>query len=1075
MSLSEHLKDSGSPVRAYLDGIWRGVASPKDHAVPAMAEALGFPDLVRRPTVVPPAPGVDAKRNGTAVDFRARIALGGFDPQDSAAALGVAELPFHAEGVENGAHRAQVLSEAFDIAVQILEKPADEVDLDRAAILLAICEQVHRGGSKVLDGSLGEDLDEADDAQAFALNIAESSLVDLRALMEANAGQLEMWRERVARGERFEPNPVFAGSRLVGGADGDWIVGDTLIESKAYAELTVPVLRGFIRQLLGYVMLDLDDALTIRSIGLWLPRQQVTKVWPLEAFLGGDPEDLLGKLREGFLTAANGTGAALRVPVTQRRMLQILAENRHTPRRMLVELARSEDADVRMRVGRNVVTPEETVREIARDRYAKVRAGVANNENAPVDVLEALSHDSSVGVQRAASRNPRAPGTATKALGRSQPATDTDLASPVTDGVATAREDARDNEGMNTRWFAEFFDLARNQRPSWRRSGLPLPEASRWAALTERRSLKTPDFLTAGLPTEVLRDLLREGRPAWVRRTAASDLPVSDPNLRDQLLTDPDPDIRWSTLRRTVHEPADAIGDLLARLAADKKERAWFRTGSEDKPRWRGDQAPAERDNTTLAVVAAHPSTPHAALQDLVTSKSPEVLLSLMGNPALPEEDLTALLPRLRTIRSSESRERLAASPHIPAATAAALARDKDLRVRAAVARNECAPTDVLSQLSGDPEPYVRLGVIRNPQASVELAGALAAALLASSRDTALLDVLRAAAQRDDLELPTEVLEEALDKLSKSRLRDPDLRQTAAGDPRTGSKTFTRLAKSADEDVRRVVAANPRVPPAVLTALASDPEPSVRSAAAGNDALGSHLLAQLTKDSEPDVRARVARNPRLDPSLLAELLRDDERVVASAAFWNPSLRQEDRAEADREWDRVWRASGPTRADLQEMAASTRAEVRIRAARDPRTPPDILRFLGGERKSAKVRAAAAANASTPPDVLASLARDKDPEVRQAVAFNSATPASVLLDLAHRGIDLALLVALNPDAQPETVAALARDDESLVAHVASATRASRMLHSGPTGPNPRAIETGTHPPPDSPGQSPLAAGL
>lgn len=48
MSLSEHLKDSGSPVRAYLDGVWPGVANPKDRTVPSMAEALGLPDLVRR-------------------------------------------------------------------------------------------------------------------------------------------------------------------------------------------------------------------------------------------------------------------------------------------------------------------------------------------------------------------------------------------------------------------------------------------------------------------------------------------------------------------------------------------------------------------------------------------------------------------------------------------------------------------------------------------------------------------------------------------------------------------------------------------------------------------------------------------------------------------------------------------------------------------------------------------------------------------------------------------------------------------------------------------------------------------
>lgn len=1025
MSLSEHLKDSGSPVRAYLDGVWLGAVGPEDRSVAAMAEALGLPDLVRRTTVVLPAPGVDPKRNGTAIDFRARIALGAFDPYDSAAALGVAELPFHAEGVENGAHHARVLAEAFDVAVRILENLADEVEFDRASILLACCEQVHRGGSKVLNGSLGDALDEANDGRAFARKIAEPSLADIRALIEVNTGQLNMWRERVARGERFEPNPVFSGSRLVGGADGDWIVGDALIESKAYAELTVPLLRGFIRQLLGYVMLDLDDALAIRSIGLWLPRQQVTKVWPLEQVLGGNPEDLLVKLRRGFVTATNGKGAAVRVPVTQRRMQQILAENKHTPRRMLIELARSEDADVRMRVGRNVVTPEATVREIARDRYAKVRAGVANNESAPIDVLETLSRDSSVGVQSAASRNPRTPRMPMKALGRGLSATDnTDPATPASDGAPLTNESVRDSEGMNTRWFAEFLDLARNARPSWRRSGLPLPEASRWAAMTDRRSLKTPDWLTAGLPDAVLRDLLRVGRPAWVRQTVARDLPVTDPDLRAQLLADPDPEIRWSTLCRTVDAPADAISELLSRLATDSKERAWFRTGGDDRPRWRGDQTPAERDNTTLALVAAHPSTPATALRDLMASKSPDILLSLMGNPALPEEDLTVLLPRLRVIRSNDAREHLAASRRIPPATAEALVRDREARVRAALAGNETAPAHVLSRLSADPEPYVRLGLIRNLNASVDLAGPIAAGLLTSSLDTVLLDVLRAIARRDDLQLPTAVLEAALDKLSKSRVRDPDLRRTAAEDLRTGPKTLTRLAKSADDDVRHTVAANPRVPPNVLAALASDSDPPVRGAAAGNEGLDSDLLAHLAHDAEPDVRASVARNPRLDPSLLAELLLDHERDVASAAYRNPSLRQEDKAQAELEWDRAWRASAPSRADLEEMVASTRAEVRIRAARDPRTPPDILRFLGGERRSAKVRAAAAANSSTPPDVLASLAGDQDPEVHQAVAFNSATPAAVLADLARRRVDLALLVALNPDAQPDTLAALAR---------------------------------------------------
>ena len=318
-------------MRAYLDGILPSFGGVKHGSANSAAQALGLPELVRSTTLVPPALGVDANRSGTAIDFRARIALGSFNPRGSAAALGVAELPFYADGLENGFHRTRVLAEAFDVATEILRSSAAEAELDRASILLACSEQVHRAGGKVLRGSLGDALDAANDGLEFALQIGEPSLADVRALMQANAGQLDQWRVRVGNGERFEPNPVFDGSRLVGGADGDWLLGDTLIESKAYAELTVPVLRGFIRQLLGYVMLDLEDALHIRSIGLWLPRQGVTKVWPLEQVLGRSAEDVLVKLREGFRTAANGKGVALRIPVTQRRKDQVLADNRYTP------------------------------------------------------------------------------------------------------------------------------------------------------------------------------------------------------------------------------------------------------------------------------------------------------------------------------------------------------------------------------------------------------------------------------------------------------------------------------------------------------------------------------------------------------------------------------------------------------------------------------------------------------------------------------------------------------------------------------------------------------------------------
>lgn len=89
----------------------------------------------------------------------------------------------------------------------------------------------------------------------------------------------------------------------------------------------------------------------------------------------------------------------------------------------------------------------------------------------------------------------------------------------------------------------------------------------------------------------------------------------------------------------------------------------------------------------------------------------------------------------------------------------------------------------------------------------------------------------------------------------------------------------------------------------------------------------------------------------------------------------------------------------------------------------------------------MRRAVAANPHAPANLLASLAEDNDGLVRQAVAFNGASPTSVLVDLAGRSIDLALLVALNPDTPDEVLDLLANDSEPLVRFMATGMRTRR----------------------------------
>jgi hypothetical protein len=78
-------------------------------------------------------------------------------------------------------------------------------------------------------------------------------------------------------------NPTFAGSRDVGGADADLIVDRCLLEIKTTKQSAIDA--RWIHQLLGYVVLDYDDAYAIDSLGFYLARHGVLRSWPLQECL----------------------------------------------------------------------------------------------------------------------------------------------------------------------------------------------------------------------------------------------------------------------------------------------------------------------------------------------------------------------------------------------------------------------------------------------------------------------------------------------------------------------------------------------------------------------------------------------------------------------------------------------------------------------------------------------------------------------------------------------------------------------------------------------------------------------
>ena len=1060
MSLTDHLRDPGSPVRAYLEGLSprlraSAVRSP-DGREPA--DSLGLADLAASRLIVPRFDGVDGSLVGMAFDYRARIALGGFDALASIAATGAARAEEYRHLVENGDHRVTVLQGAFDVAVDLLTS-GNELDADRASVLLAHCERVVRTrGSKALSGSAGTFLDAAADGKDAAAQIDRALLDDIGALLGASRPQLTSWQQEIADGISYEPNPHFVGAPFVDGADGDWLLGDVLVDSKVYSKVSVSSLRGHLIQLLGYVMLDLDDALSIRRVAIWLPRQQVLATWSLSRLLGGDPDELLPMLREGFLKSTGRRQIARPEPVPERRRRQMLADNKHTPYEHLAELALSDDADIRRRVGRNVVTPEATVRFLAGDRSWSVREGVAMNEAAPDDVLQVLATDASKAVRRAVAGNPGAPRILVGALTAdldsnvqwSARTNDGDLGAvrlAVTSDVEIAITADRDEASWDTKAVEGLMDVMDHARlwAGWR---LPIPEASYvWAQLAGR-DIRVPDWLRAGIPRPVAEDLCRADRPDWLRRRVSWGLPVEDPAVRAMLLRDSDPPIRWSTLKRTIEIDASDLSALLTHLADSKSARVSFRRKGAGRYET---TSPQRYDVEVLEVVAAHRSSPPSILAELTSTTLESVRLALVANPRVPAADRAAIVDALLA-GPTEGREKLARIVELPQGVAETLANDKYSEVRWAVATRVDLSDETANALASDDEWEVRFALIQNPAAAERVPSGVVVDVLRDAPAASFIEALRVIEDLPESDEFDAAISEALTRMSTSRARD--VRGTVARHPLTPPQVLERLARSTDVELRTHVAGNVSTPESALEALAQDDTPDVRAAVAENRSTPLATVHDLSHDGAPTIRAAVAARGELDLEILARLLEDDDagvqRVARRHASAGEAARRFGQIADSARGDVAQTVAGEPigREVFETLAGSRRAEERMKAAYDERTPVDILEFLGGERRSKQVRRAVAANPHAPSRLLRQLAEDDDEQVRQAVAFNGATTPDVLMDLAGRSIDLALMVALNPDVPDEVLASLAADAEPLLRYIATGRQLMQSRPGVPT---------------------------
>jgi hypothetical protein len=278
MSLTRHLDNVASPVGRYVkfvativDGAKRG--SPFERELKTLLGLDARPKLV-----VPAVAGANAGTVGAAFDYRARYELGPCRSDKFVANLARVRLPpdlapllammedFFTD-LDTFAERTQPWRTRLD--------PEDDWLLARYCVVLALLESVYR------IGQVRFDLAPARKGGLLAL-VSDLAAEDVMNLGRLAAGTL---RELTRTPQVYIPNPTFAGSAEVGGADADFILADSLWELKTTKNLDGAAIRNSALQLVGYALLDFDDAFVIRGVCAYFARYDYLWALPLWALV----------------------------------------------------------------------------------------------------------------------------------------------------------------------------------------------------------------------------------------------------------------------------------------------------------------------------------------------------------------------------------------------------------------------------------------------------------------------------------------------------------------------------------------------------------------------------------------------------------------------------------------------------------------------------------------------------------------------------------------------------------------------------------------------------------------------
>ena len=303
MSLTSHIKNKASPVRLWLETQFGNLSEAL-----ATFRANLPSDLAAR--TIRPAEGLPDSTLGMAIDYRVRYHLGATLSEDLVAAAGAAillERHLNESDPENPALWRETGSGSgirvsghprltdpgvahlapaalFGTLDRLLADTqpagrtldtASEDRLDRACVVLALYEEVFRTQRLWPTSPLASIPIDAS-ANAVLGSIPPSWAEDVGTVCRRLFAEVPLTGKAVL-------NPGFALGAALGGADADFVLDRCLIDIKATVNPRLDSL--WLLQLLGYVLLDSEDAYHLDAVGVLLARQAVMVRWPLEDLL----------------------------------------------------------------------------------------------------------------------------------------------------------------------------------------------------------------------------------------------------------------------------------------------------------------------------------------------------------------------------------------------------------------------------------------------------------------------------------------------------------------------------------------------------------------------------------------------------------------------------------------------------------------------------------------------------------------------------------------------------------------------------------------------------------------------